>query len=204
MKKLLSIVACLLAIFCLTDCSPSRSFSKEIGRFRDEKRHSLVTDARAPLKREDLENLRFFEPSRAWRVVARFEKAADSTAFEMPTYSKKSKKFARFGDLFFRLDGRDLRLSVYKNLQLAGQGNYRNHLFLPFMDETTGQETYAGGRYIDLETTDIREGRVVVDFNRAYNPWCAYADGFNCPIPPAENRLPIAVRAGEMNYAGKH
>ncbi|HEX6333812.1 MAG TPA: DUF1684 domain-containing protein, partial [Flavisolibacter sp.] len=82
---------------------------------------------------------------------------------------------------------------------------YRNHLFLPFTDATTGKTTYEVGRYIDLQITDIREGWVTIDFNKAYNPYCAYTSGYNCPIPPAENRLPVAIEAGEKSYGlAKH
>ncbi len=80
---------------------------------------------------------------------------------------------------------------------------YKNYLFLPFTDLTSGEESYGGGRYIDLETTDIFNNKVIIDFNKAYNPYCAYASGYNCPIPPRENDLPVAVKAGEMNFGKK-
>ena len=78
---------------------------------------------------------------------------------------------------------------------------YKNHLFLPFTDVTTRVETYESGRYIDLETSEIVNNEVVIDFNKAYNPFCAYVSGvYNCPIPPKENRLSVAIRAGEKTY----
>jgi uncharacterized protein (DUF1684 family) len=80
---------------------------------------------------------------------------------------------------------------------------YRNLLFLPFTDRTTGKESYDGGRYIDLDMSSIQNNEVVIDFNKAYNPYCAYVSGrYSCPIPPAENRLAVAVKAGEMRYGG--
>ncbi len=78
---------------------------------------------------------------------------------------------------------------------------YKDHLFLPFTDLTSGEESYGGGRYIDLETTGIINNRLVIDFNKAYNPYCTYSDGYNCPIPPRENDLPVAIRAGEKAFA---
>ena len=79
---------------------------------------------------------------------------------------------------------------------------YRDHLFIPFTDATSGEETYESGRYIDLEIKDIKGDRVLLDFNRAYNPYCAYVTGkFNCPIPPIENRLKIAIPAGEKSFS---
>jgi uncharacterized protein (DUF1684 family) len=77
---------------------------------------------------------------------------------------------------------------------------YKDHLFIPFTDGTTYTETYGGGRYIDLSVNDIKNGKIELDFNKCYNPYCAYAGGFNCPIPPVENRLPVAIKAGEKLY----
>ncbi len=78
------------------------------------------------------------------------------------------------------------------------------HLFLPFTDLTNGDQTYGGGRYIDLSRADVEKKEVWIDFNHAYNPWCAYSDGYNCPVPPRENALPVAILAGEMMYSGPH
>ena len=85
-----------------------------------------------------------------------------------------------------------------------GTDQYKNYLFLPFTDATTGVETYESGRYIDLEINDIKDNLVIIDFNKAYNPYCAYTTGYNCPIPPAENDLHIAITAGEKAYGKKH
>jgi uncharacterized protein (DUF1684 family) len=82
---------------------------------------------------------------------------------------------------------------------------YKDHLFLPFTDLTSGEETYTAGRYIDLSFEDIIDNKVVIDFNKAYNPYCAYVSGkYNCPIPPRENTLSVAILAGEKNYGKEH
>ena len=80
---------------------------------------------------------------------------------------------------------------------------YKDYLFIPFTDKTSGIETYGGGRYIDLVLSDIVNKTCTIDFNKAYNPYCAYTAGYNCPIPPKENDLPVAIKAGELNFA-KH
>ena len=77
---------------------------------------------------------------------------------------------------------------------------YRDYLFLPFKDPTNGKASYGGGRYLDLKTGDLKSGTAIIDFNKAYNPWCAYADGFSCPIPPAANHLAVEIHAGEKNF----
>ena len=82
---------------------------------------------------------------------------------------------------------------------------YKDYLFLPFTDLTSGKETYASGRYLDLKTDEIKNGKVTLDFNKAYNPYCAYVSGvYNCPIPPKENTLGVEVKAGEKLFTGSH
>ena len=78
---------------------------------------------------------------------------------------------------------------------------YQDYLFLPFTDSTNGNETYEAGRYIDLKMTDIAGNSVIIDFNKSYNPYCAYKSGYQCPVPPAENHLKTWVRAGEKKFA---
>jgi uncharacterized protein (DUF1684 family) len=80
------------------------------------------------------------------------------------------------------------------------RAEYKNYLFIPFTDATNGTDTYEGGRYIDLSIPDIKDTNVIVDFNKAYNPYCCYTGGYDCPIPPKENALTVAINAGEMKY----
>lgn len=88
---------------------------------------------------------------------------------------------------------------------LLQRAEYHNYLFLPFTDVSNAEETYEGGRYMDLTTGDIQNNTVLLDFNKAYNPYCAYVSGkYNCPIPPKENALPVAIKAGEKAYQGSH
>ena len=101
----------------------------------------------------------------------------------------------RYGYFEFQIDGRTCRLQAYRMEDDADRGAY---LFIPFRDATSGAETYAAGRYIDLR--ENTSGMYELDFNRAYNPYCAYNTTFSCPVPPPENTLPVAVRAGEKKY----
>lgn len=104
------------------------------------------------------------------------------------TVNGQAKDFARAGRVHFDVEGEPVTLSVFRDLN-------RGHYFLPFRDATAGEETYAVGRY--LEPRALPDGRVSIDFNQAYNPYCAYNEGWSCPIPPFENRLKVAIRAGE-------
>ena len=122
----------------------------------------------------------------------------------MPTYSGKTKEHVAYAVLSFMLDGKPQQLTLYRSLNLMKVPNYRDYLFLPFKDATSGRETYGGGRYIDFRTGDIKDGKVTLDFNRAYNPYCAYQEGYSCPIPPTNNVLSVAIEAGEKTYGKDH
>ena len=110
---------------------------------------------------------------------------------QMATSTGDTAPHTRWGQLKFEVDGVPVVLTVYRS---AGGDDY----FLPFMDATTGDESYADGRYLDLPATG--DGRLVVDFNYAYNPYCAYNPHWSCPIPPSENRLTVAINAGEKSF----
>jgi uncharacterized protein (DUF1684 family) len=88
-------------------------------------------------------------------------------------------------------------------MTLIRQPQFKDYLFLPFKDDTNGVETYGGGRYMDVRISTVKDGKIILNFNKAYNPYCAYNEGFNCPIPPQENHLNIAIRAGERNFESK-
>ena len=154
--------------------------------------------------KEARKDFRFFKPDENYLVKATFLKLQDSTGFIMKTSGSKDKKFFRYGRVSFQLNGTDLSLVVYQNEQLMQDTAFENYLFLPFTDLTNGEESYGGGRYLDLEISKLKNNSILIDFNKAYNPYCAYASGYNCPVPPRENNLSIAIRAGEKVYAGKY
>ena len=153
------------------------------------------------VKGDDRKAIHFFQPDANFKVVASFEKKENMPWFSMPTSAKKVKIFRVYGVASFAIHDTVVRLNLYQSQNLMSSPEYKEWLFLPFTDATTGKESYDGGRYIDLNTEDIKDGKVVIDFNKAYNPLCAYvSDVYSCPIPPKENHLSISVRAGEMMY----
>jgi uncharacterized protein (DUF1684 family) len=107
-------------------------------------------------------------------------------------------EFVKYGEAHFVLNGMEYKLNVYQSPALQGAKAQDDSLFLPFTDQTNGEETYEVGRYIDLEIPS--SGEIVIDFNMAYNPYCSYNHNYSCPIPPAENTLPIEVKAGEKKF----
>jgi len=145
---------------------------------------------------------RFFPVSKSYRVTAHFKKTTDSPWISIPTSSGKSKQYRIYGWLTFKLNGSKQKLAVYQSQFLLQHNEYFDYLFLPFKDATNGKESYETGRYLDLKISDIRDGRIVLDFNKAYNPYCAYVSGrYSCPVPPKENHLKIAISAGEKQFA---
>lgn len=193
-----------LLLIAFYSAAQAQSYQDSIAMHRKHYKEDFIKEERSPLKGNDTANLRFFEPDISYRVLADFTPTPDAQAFDMPTYSGKTKLFRQYGVARFIIHDTIASLCVYQNLKLLEDKKYKNHLFIPFTDGTSYIESYAGGRYIDLEITDIKNGKLVVDFNKCYNPYCAYATGYNCPVPPVENRLQIAIKAGEKNYAGKH
>ena len=178
----------------------AQTYKDSILRHRQHYKEEFISEERSPLKENDTSYLRFFKPDSKYRVLATFMPTPESKEFDMPTYSGKKKMYKQYGILTFRVNNKKCSLLVYQSQTLINDPKYKDHLFVPFTDGTTYKTTYGGGRYIDLLTTDIQGNKVIVDFNKAYNPYCAYADGYNCPIPPVENRLGIAIKAGEKLF----
>jgi|SRR6218665_218528 len=154
---------------------------------------------------EDKKYFRFFPINESFRIKAKLKRTPDSKWFTMETSGAVKKTFRTYGVLEFHIHDTLVRLPVYQSQGLITIEKYKDLLFLPFTDLTSGEATYAAGRYIDLYTTEIKNDSVIIDFNKAYNPYCAYVTGkYNCPVPPKENQLSVAINAGEQNYAKPH
>lgn len=151
----------------------------------------------SPLKDKDrkrFEGLDFFKFDSTYVVKASLKRTPDSQWFNMKTTTDRVSKERVFGVLSFELKGTLYNLNIYQGKDLMQQEGYEDYLFLPFLDETNGLESYGGGRYIDAR---IPEGNtMIIDFNKAYNPYCAYNDRYSCPIVPRENYLKTSIEAG--------
>lgn len=143
--------------------------------------------------RKDFEGLDFFEPDSLYRVKARIIRTPEAQPFLMPTTTARQAREVRYGIAYFTLKGRDYELELYRSLEPA-DSTEQDRLFLPFLDNTNGVSTYEGGRYLDL---DIPGGdSLVIDFNKAYNPYCTYNKKYSCPIVPRVNYLDTEILAG--------
>jgi uncharacterized protein (DUF1684 family) len=151
------------------------------------------------VNRRAFEGLHYFPFRAGYVVAATFERTPNSSPFIMETTGPKQPRYVKYGVLRFQLHGEEEELTVYQNLELKDSEQYKNHLFIPFTDRTSGETTYGGGRYLDLERP--LEDTVRIDFNKAYNPFCVYNyTKYDCPIPPVENRLSLPIKAGEKDY----
>lgn len=180
------------------------AYAEEIVRHRMEKDEKFRDPRESPLDKKGIRKFRglnYFPPDEKYRVAARFIVNEMPVLFKMPTTTTRLPEYIKYGELEFELDGNTYRLEVYRNSEINRKPGYEDYLFVPFTDDTNGEETYEMGRYLDFRVPATDE--VVLDFNLAYNPYCCYSDNFSCPIPPAVNHLPLAIRAGERKYLGE-
>lgn len=156
---------------------------------------------KSPLDRKDLkkfESLEFFEVTEEFIVEAEFVRTPAEAPFAMQTSTDRMPIYVKYGELYFSLKGERFKLNVYQNQELVEDPEYVDYLFLPFTDLTNGRQTYGGGRYIDFRIPELN--KVKLDFNRAYNPYCAYSGRYSCPVPPQENALDIEISAGVKTF----
>jgi len=150
--------------------------------------------------KDDRKHIHFYTVDESYRVTASFERINDAKGFDMNTASGMKQKYFHYGLLTFKLHDSLTHLYIYQSASLMKQKKYKDYLFVPFGDATSGFESYGGGRYLDFTISEIKNNSLVIDFNKAYNPYCAYTTGYNCPIPPKENLLTVSIPAGEKNY----
>ncbi|MGO4771338.1 DUF1684 domain-containing protein [Flavobacterium sp. W22_SRS_FK3] len=173
----------------------------EVENFQKKINSEFADPKTSPLEEKDLKKfktLEFYSANHKYFVNAKFIKAKNEKAFEMKTSTARKPKYIKFGTVYFVIDKVALQLNVYQDVQLSKTNEYKDHLFLPFSDLTCGKESYIGGRYIDLK---IPKGNTIyIDFNQAYNPYCAYNHKYSCPIVPLENDLNVAIEAGVKTF----
>ncbi|MDH3381397.1 MAG: DUF1684 domain-containing protein [Flavobacteriaceae bacterium] len=196
----------LLFIFIFLGCKQStEQYSNlhliEVQNYQEKLNKEYTNPSSSPLTKEDLVNfeaLNFFEADENYKVEATLELTPNDRVFEMATTTDRKPLYKRYAIATFRLNGKEYKLNVYQNQQLMLDFEYRDYLFLPFTDATNGHESYKGGRYIDVEIPTTN--KLTIDFNKAYNPYCAYNSKYSCPVVPSENHLDIEIKAGVKAY----
>lgn len=193
----------LLSIAFLSGCVQNKRPIKGETPFQKELNAEYKDATTSPLKEKDLkdfESLDFFKFDSVYVVTASFKRTPETDYFEMKTTTDRITKERIYGILYFTLNGKDHQLNIYQGQDLIQKEGFEDYLFLPFLDETNGLESYGGGRYIDAR---IPKGdTMVIDFNKAYNPYCVYNEKYSCPIVPRNNYLQTQVKAGVKAFVG--
>ena len=190
-------ITCILLFFCVLQCKDGKQPIQGETEFQRELNAEYKDATTSPLKekdRKEFEGLNFFKYDSSYVVKAHFTRTENETPFKMKTTTDRLPDYVKYGFVEFVLNGENRRLNIYQNLDLIKKEDYVDYLFLPFLDQTNGLESYGGGRYIDLRTPE--NDSITIDFNSAYNPYCAYNDKYSCPIVPRENYLKTKIRAG--------
>lgn len=180
-----------------------------ISKFQEKLNKEYKDPAKSPLTPRDMKRFKhhdFFPADLKYRVQATVHRNVNEEPFKMKTSSGRVADYKKYGVAVFKIDGKEYKLMLCQSLALMKKDEYKDYLFLPFTDLTNGEQTYSGGRYIDLRITEGNE--LIIDFNQAYNPYCAYTSGkYSCPIVPSENNLEVKIEAGVKSrghHAAKH
>ena len=160
--------------------------------------------SKSPLKKKDLKGFKgldFFPVDSTFIVIATLVKIANAPTFEMATTTDRKPLYKEYGTLNFTLKGKACELTIYRSQDDLRDEKYKDYLFLPFTDATSSNESYGGGRYMDVMTTsENTDGTIELNFNNTYNPYCAYNAKYSCPLTPRKNHLDIEIKAGIMVF----
>lgn len=194
----------ILLIVFISGCAQDKRMLQGETEFQREINAEYKDATKSPLKnkdRKDFTGLDFFKFDSTFVVTAALKRSPDSDWFDMKTTTSRVSRERVFGLVSFKINNKRYQLNVYQGQDLIKKEGFEDYLFLPFIDNTNGDESYGGGRYIDLR---IPEGdTIIIDFNKAYNPYCAYNEKYSCPIVPRVNYLPLKIKAGVKAF-GKH
>lgn len=174
------------------------AYNEEIQKEREDKDRFMRTSSESPFAndKDKYEGLKYYPPDIRYRIIADLQPIQEKKMVILTTNDGKEQRYIEYAHAQFKLDGVVNKLLI---LEVADMGPTRGKLFLAFGDETSAVETYGAGRYLDVTKTP-GSSTIKLDFNLAYNPYCAYNDSFTCPLPPRENILSIPIKAGEKIY----
>ncbi len=208
MKQINYILSGLFLLMIVSSCSGqdhgqviSDTFRLQVEKERAQKDTEFRAKESSPLSAAEVsgfKHLSYYPYDLKYRVKARFELTNKTEVFKMKTTTDRLPEYRHYANVYFTIDGKEFKLEVFQNVELISRPGYENYLFLPYSDETSGRETYGGGRFIDL--TNTHGEKIVIDFNKSYNPYCAYNHEYSCPLPPQQNDLSIKIEAGEKTY----
>ena len=173
----------------------------EINEHRRSTFHEFKNPDTSPLSSEQIEifsGLNYFEFDQKYKIKGQFKIDTSTSIFKMKTNTNRLPEYRKYGTINLIIDTNHLSLTVYQNIELIKKPELKDYLFIPFRDFTSGEETYGGGRYLDFKIP--KTDTIIIDFNLAYNPYCAYNNKYSCPVTPIENHLGIKILAGEKRF----
>ncbi|MEE1898411.1 DUF1684 domain-containing protein [Flavobacterium rakeshii] len=169
--------------------------------FQEKMNKEYANPDESPLTKEDIKtfkSLDFYPIDTDFCVEAKLVTTPNEKPFYMQTTTSRKPRYRKYGELHFTLKGKEVKLDVFQSMDMMKMEEYKDYLFLPFTDLTSGNGSYGGGRYVDLK---IPAGNTLtIDFNTAYNPYCAYNHSFSCPVPPEQNDILVEIKAGVKEY----
>lgn len=193
------VIVVLILVYSFSGEQAGEIYEKEIQTYRAEKDNLFAEGEASPLDRKQkqvFEKLNYYSINQAYRIIADFEKFPLQENMQINTSTGVTRVFKKHGKATFQLSNSLHELLVLKSTDRLTA----DVLFIPFTDETSGRETYGAGRYLDAEMSSTNNSKIIIDFNTAYNPYCAYNPTYECPLPPKENMLTIKIEAGEKNF----
>ncbi len=193
---LIAVVA--IIIYSLQGGKSAADYQSFIDKERKDKNEFMKSEEGSPFQKDTItfEGLKYFPTNEKYNIKAKLEPIEEKKVMLLGTSDGKEQKYLEYAYAIFDLEGVESKLLI---LELMDAGPLRGKLFLAFADATSGLETYGAGRYLDVKKVPAATS-IDLDFNLAYNPYCAYNENFSCPFPPKENVLKVAILAGEKNY----
>ena len=195
----------LIVVLFLSSCTRVQdTYINDIQSERHTKDSSYSIIAESPFGEEQLTTftgLKYFPIDKKYKLEARIEILSKEEVVQLQTSTDRMPNYLRYAFIYFSLDNKEYKLTAFKSLD-SKEKEFENYLFLPFTDKNSTNEVYGGGRYVDFEIPIT--ANFLLDFNKAYNPYCAYNHKWSCVIPPRENALDVAINAGEKKYFTHH
>jgi len=182
-------------------CAQEKQMLNEETEWQKKMNADFKDATKSPLTNKDrkkFKGLDFYKFDSTYVVTAKLKRTPEAKPFKMKTTTERLADYVQYGVITFTIKGKEYELKIYQNLGLLDKEGYEDYLFLPFLDDTNGDGSYSGGRYTEAR---IPKGDTIfIDFNTAYNPYCAYSDRYSCPIVPRENYLATEIKAGVKAY----
>jgi len=199
MRKIVQVfITLLIGVIVLQNNADNNSYENEILEWQNELNIEFKNPKTSPLTDKDISNftkLNFYKIDEDYKVEANLTFNNNQKEFGMKTTTDRLPVYVKYGVASFNIKGQNFKMNIYRNVELSKREKYKDYLFMLFNDKTSGTTSYAGGRYIDLRIPKNGD-KLHIDFNKAYNPYCAYNHKYSCPIPPEEDYLDIEILAG--------